>query len=63
LGTLATGFNYETAVGLQNANRAGKLIPAIERTGPFPMPKDRPKISDCDIARVKQWVRRGAPND
>jgi mono/diheme cytochrome c family protein len=64
LGTAATGFNYETAAGLQAANRAGRLIGAIERrTGFSPMPKDRPQISACDIARIKQWVRRGAPND
>ena len=59
-------FNYETVVGLQNAVQDGRLLGAIEhRPGFNQMPKDiAPLLMDrCDILRIKQWVRRGAPAD
>ena len=28
-----------------------------------PMPKDDPKLSDCNIARIEAWVRQGYPNN
>ena len=27
------------------------------------MPKGGPKLSDCDIAKIKRWVDAGAPNN
>ncbi len=63
-GTTSTGFNYETAAGLRSAHTAGRLLGAVEhRTGFSPMPKGQNRIPECDIVRLKQWVRRGAPND
>ncbi len=64
VGFLASGFNYETVAGLQAAVQSGKLLPAIEhKPGAPQMPQGQPKMADCDIARVKQWVRRGALAD
>lgn len=64
-GTLASGFNFETVAGLQASDTTGRLLPAIEHQPGRPqMPAGgQPKMSDCDIVRIKQWVRRGAPAD
>lgn len=40
------------------------LLGSIEHTtGYLPMPKQRPKLSDCDIARIKVWMAAGKPNN
>ena len=38
------------------------LLGSIEHTpGYDPMPKNRDKVSDCDIARIKAWMAAGKP--
>lgn len=40
------------------------LLGSIEHTlGYSPMPKGRPKMSDCDIQRIKAWMAAGKPNN
>jgi hypothetical protein len=41
----------------------GSLSAAVNHTGPFPMPKDGEKLSDCNLAKIKKWVDAGAPNN
>ena len=42
----------------------GALLGTIEHLNNFsPMPKNLPKISDCDISKVRKWVADGAPNN
>ena len=63
-GTASTGFNYETVVGFQAANRTGQLLGAIEHRSPYsPMPKAGAKMDECDILTIKRWVKAGAKND
>lgn len=40
-----------------------KLWPAINHTGPKPMPQGGNKMSDCDIRKVKAWMDAGTPNN
>ena len=42
----------------------GKLIGAITHAEGFPqMPKDGPKLSDCNINKIKSWVNNGIQNN
>lgn len=41
----------------------GKLIPAIDHTGPFQMPKGGSMLEVCAIEKIKRWVTNGAPNN
>ncbi len=42
----------------------GKLLGVITHSAGFiPMPQNAPKLSDCDIATIQQWVAQGAPNN
>ena len=41
-----------------------KLLGDIEhRLGYNPMPKNGAKIQECDIAKIRTWIRAGAPNN
>ena len=40
----------------------GSLVNAITRTVNS-MPKGSPKMSDCNIAKIRTWVRNGYPNN
>lgn len=51
---------YDGLVGVVNGN---SLLPAIEQTGAYPMPKNGVKISDCKIAIIRKWIESGAPNN
>ena len=52
--------NYNSVISVVNS---GKLIPAIEQTGPFPMPPGGVKLSDCKINQVKIWISQGSLNN
>ena len=42
----------------------GRLSGAIRHEPGFsPMPQNGPQLSDCDIAKIEQWVASGAPNN
>lgn len=41
-----------------------QLLNAIQHTGLItPMPKSGGKLSNCDIATIRTWIRNGAPNN
>jgi hypothetical protein len=39
------------------------LLPAIEQTNAYPMPKNSAKISDCKITIIRKWIEAGALNN
>jgi len=42
----------------------GRLPGVIKHESGFPaMPKDRPKLSECDITKITIWINRGALNN
>jgi len=42
----------------------GKLWGAVNHEGGFaPMPKNLPKLNDCDLKKIKTWIDDGAIND
>ena len=42
----------------------GKLYGVITHASGFsPMPKNSPKMSDCDIAIIKRWIDDGKQNN
>lgn len=44
------------------AANSGKIIPAVNRTGSFPMPPAG-KLDNCSINQLKIWVRNGTQNN
>lgn len=63
LGASATGWDLSDYTGVFSANYHSVLMPAINHTGPSPMPKGGAKLDDCTIAKIQAWVNKGAPND
>ncbi len=53
----------DTYDGLMEMVNGGFLLPAINQTGSFPMPKNGIKINDCKIAIIRKWIEAGAPNN
>ncbi len=46
------------------AAAGGALLGTVKHLNNFsPMPKNLPKISDCDISKIEKWVADGAPNN
>ncbi len=69
------GFTMDTKAGMAKGGHDGPvivpgspekslLVKLIRHEGPaddpMPMPPNKPKISDADIATVEQWVKAGA---
>ena len=63
LGVYPTGYDLSDYSGLAAVAGNGKLVAAIEHTGPNPMPQDAPKLDDCTIAKIKKWVTEGAQDN
>jgi uncharacterized membrane protein len=58
------GINLTNYAGVNTISRNGKLMNSILRNGlASPMPKNLPKLSDCDIKRIQKWVNEGSPNN
>ena len=62
-GTSGTGYDLSTYNGMEAVASHGQLLPAINHTGPKPMPQGQPKLDDCSIAKITKWVNDGAPNN
>jgi len=53
--------NYQ---GLKVIAENGKLHGVVNHlSGYQPMPQDRPKLSDCDLAKIDIWINGGALNN
>jgi len=62
--TQAGGYSYETYNGLKQAINNGRLLGAINHNNGFvAMPQNAAKLSDCNIAKITQWVANGSPNN
>lgn len=64
-GSAASGYNFEsTILPLQGTGVNNRLVGSINgHTGFSAMPKGRPKLSDCDIAKITIWVNMGVPDN
>ena len=53
------GYNNVKAKVLEN-----RLLGAISHASGFsPMPQGGPKLTDCEISKVKKWIDAGAPEN
>ena len=58
------GVMLDDVAGAQAIAQDGRLVGVITHASGFsPMPKDRPKLSDCNIQQISKWVTAGAPNN
>lgn len=58
------GFKLDAYPGIKNMVNNGRLYSAITHSGgASAMPKNAPKLSDCNIAKIKAWIDRGAPQN
>lgn len=42
-------------------NNENKILRAIKHQGPYKMPYERPKLSDCEIKRIEAWINDNMP--
>jgi mono/diheme cytochrome c family protein len=58
------GGALETYNNVKNWAQPGILLNNIERNpGANPMPKNASKLSNCDIAKIRTWIRNGMLNN
>jgi hypothetical protein len=53
----------DTYDGVKEMVNGNFLLPAINQTGAYPMPKNSAKISNCKITIIRKWIEAGAPNN
>ncbi len=59
----SAGIILEGYVNLKNEIINGSVMCAIRHEGCSPMPKNSPKLSDCDINNLQRWIDRGYPEN
>lgn len=58
------GANLTDLAQVQRYARNGTLLGVVSHAAGYPaMPKNGPKLSDCEITRLKKWIDDGAPNN
>lgn len=63
-GSPGGGVDLSNYAGVSGAAFSGELVGTIDHLPGFSaMPKNSPKLPDCDIAKIKIWVNAGAPNN
>ena len=56
--------SLESYAQVQRVATDGRLMGVITHAQGYPpMPQNGPKLSACEIARIRQWVRSGMPNN
>ena len=59
-GVAESGVTLETYNQVKQKASSGLLLNVITHASGFPaMPYQLPKLSDCDINKIKDWVNRG----
>lgn len=62
--TATNGITLEGYANLKVQADKGDLVAVITHASGYPpMPYNAPKLSDCDINKIKSWVQSGAPNN
>lgn len=60
----AAGFSVGSYAQVQAKAANGQLLGTLNHDPGFPaMPQGGAKLSDCDLAKLRQWVAAGAPNN
>ena len=63
-GNPSGGFSLTTYSGVKAKVDDGRLLGAVSHSpGYSPMPDGAPKLSQCDIAKIKSWIEAGALNN
>ena len=63
-GLSQNNINFDTYAGVKAVADNGKLVGAISHASGFvAMPQSAPKLSNCNIDKIKAWVNAGAPNN
>lgn len=63
-GLSPNGINFDSYAGVKAVTDNGKLVGSITHASGFlAMPLAAPKLSDCNINKIKDWVNRGALNN
>ncbi|MFN4121812.1 MAG: c-type cytochrome domain-containing protein [Flavobacteriales bacterium] len=58
------GINLSNHSGVLLVVNSGRLFGTINHQAGFsPMPKNNPKLSNCQITKIKKWIDNGAQND
>jgi hypothetical protein len=58
------GVNLGIYANVKSLVDNGFIIGVITHAPGYPpMPDGRPKLSDCDINKIKAWINTGAPNN
>ncbi len=62
--TIGGGYNFSTQSGIQPPALSGQLVKSINwAAGASAMPKNLPKLPQCDIDKITSWVNHGALNN
>ncbi len=59
-----SGIKLDTYEGVSAQAKFGDLLQVIQHDPGFPaMPKDADKLSECNIAIIRTWIRNGSRNN
>ncbi len=62
--SLGGNIDLSTYNGVKAVAVNGKLYGSVAQTAGYsPMPKNSPKLSDCEIKQIQKWVNAGSPNN
>jgi len=63
-GFASSGIILNNYTSVKNLTAGNTLLHVVQWTpGYSQMPKNQPKMSDCNIAIIRTWIRNGAPNN
>jgi hypothetical protein len=61
--TPSGGIRLDSYVAVAAVAANGKLWGAVSHTSGSPMPKNAPKLGNCDLKQIKLWLDAGHPNN
>jgi uncharacterized membrane protein len=58
------GISLSSHSAVMNTVNSNRLLGAVEQLGGYSaMPKNQPRMADCKVALIRNWIAQGAPNN
>ncbi|NOQ27715.1 MAG: hypothetical protein GQ564_20315 [Bacteroidales bacterium] len=57
------GIEMDSYLSVKASMNTGLVLQAINHTGPYKMPFQQAKLSDCDIDKIEAWVNADMPEN
>lgn len=63
ISTPRPGIVMDSYENVKKSFETGKVLPALKHEGVYKMPKNRSKLTDCELQKIEAWYNNNMPTE